>query len=150
LEWGESFQWYSKKRGANYYDNVPGSYDQIFYKSFYELKDGSDTFDIWNQAKNQNVTFIPTFSSLAIPVASTTYLKDVFKYKSPFDKYIAVDESGADACTVFNAQTSGGKNIQHNPGGNYFDGNQLAQLRCALDIYQKMGFAIPDRSFKTY
>jgi Putative serine esterase (DUF676) len=141
-------EWYSAKQGNYYYDNAPGSYDQAYRRAYLELKDGADSFEVWNEAKNQNITFIPTISSLAISVPPTTYLKDIFRYKSPFDKYIAVDESGADACTVFAAQTATGKNIPHSPG--YFDGNQLAQLACALDSYHQVGVAPPDRSFKQY
>ncbi len=148
-ELSKSFQWYSLRRGSTYYDNVPGSYDQIYYRAFFELKANAPAFETWTEPKEQNITFIPTFSSLAINVSPATYLKDIFRVRSPFDQYIAVDYSSGDYCQTFRNQASSGINSAHNPGVyGVFDDSQISQLICALNSYQQTSIVIPDRSFK--
>lgn len=147
----ETFSWYSRNIRGIYYDNVPGSYAQSFSDAYWELEAGADSFSGYQEAAARNITFIPTISSLAMPVDPNTDLKSIFSVKSPFDKYIAVDETPwMNPCDSFRLQNANGKNIYHSIEDSYLDYNQLMQLRCALDTYQVEGFQIPDRSFKRY
>ncbi|MGV8834726.1 esterase/lipase family protein [Cellvibrio sp.] len=147
----ESYEWYSKKRGGIYYDNVPGSYAESFSDAYQELKNGADYLSEYQAAEIRNITFVPTISSLAIPVDPNAAVKSLFLTKSPFDKYIAVDDvSGMHPCDTFRLQSAEGQNLYHSIGDAYFHYGQLMQLRCALDTYQVEGVRIPDRSFKRY
>lgn len=147
----ESYEWYSKKRGGIYYDNVPGSYAESFSDAYQELKSGADYLSEYQAAEVRNITFVPTISSLAIPIDPNAAVKSLFLTKSPFDKYIAVDDvSGMHPCDTFRLQSAEGQNLYHSIGDAYFHYGQLMQLRCALDTYQVQGFQIPDRSFKRY
>jgi hypothetical protein len=148
--WSESYDWYSKKRGALYYDNVPGSYEESFYRAYIELKNSADHFGVRTEARRQNITFVPTFSALAISAQPTAELRSLFRQKSPFDRYIAVDDSGLSPCQSFAAQDASGRNLVHAPLSESFNNNQLMQLNCALNEYQRNNFSIPDRSFKAY
>lgn len=148
--WSESYDWYSKKRGALYYDNVPGSYEESFYRAYMQLKSAADSFGVRTEARRQNITFVPTFSALAISVQPTVELRSLFRLKSPFDRYIAVDDRGLSPCQSFAAQDASGRNLVHAPQSEYFNYNQLMQLNCALNEYQRNNFSIPDRSSKTY
>lgn len=149
--WSESYDWYSKKRGTQYYDNVPGSYEESFYRTYNQLKNSAASFDVRTEARRQNITFIPTVSALAISASPTAELRSIFKQKSPFDRYIAVDDrTGLSPCQSFSAQDASGRNLVHTPQSEYLNYNQLIQLNCALNEYQKNNFSIPDRSFKTY
>ena len=149
--WSESYDWYSKKRGIQYYDNVPGSYEEAFYRAYNQLKNSAASFDGRTEARRQNITFIPTASALAISTQPTAELRTIFKRKSPFDRYIAVDDrAGLSPCQSFAAQDASGHNLVHTPQSEYFNHNQLMQLNCALNEYQKSNFSIPDRSFKAY
>lgn len=148
-ELAKSFDWYSEKRGGVYYDNVPGSYDTQFYKAYIQLKKAAVTFKEYLPARVQKITFVPTVSALAMNVSPTSNVKDLFSTKSPFDKFIAADQSGANACTVFNAQTALGQNLTHGIDSEYLNYNELMQLRCALNQYQVPGVAIPSRAGKS-
>lgn len=145
----ESFNWYTKSIGENYYDNVPGSYSNIFKESYLKLKEGSAKFESWLAPQDNNITFVPTYSSLAMNVSPTAPVIDSFKYDSPFDRYIAVNPvGGIDACLAFNSQIAVGENIPHNPGNSFFNSNQLEQLRCAMNQYHKPDSVIPNRFLK--
>ncbi len=147
-ELNESFDWYSKKRGDVYYDNVPGSYEYQFYVAYLHLKETAANFKEYNPAQKQQITFIPTVSALAMDISPTLNAKDLFATKSPFDKFIAVDSSGANACTVFNAQSATGQNLIHGVTTEYLNYNELMQLRCAINQYQIPNITIPSRAAK--
>ena len=145
----KSFEWYTNRINNVFYDNVPGSYENIFRESYLKLKDGADKFEEWNAPRNSNITFVPTFSSLAMKASSTETLIDNVKYDSPFDRYIAVNPiGGIDACSAFDLQMSVGENIPHNPGYSYFNSNQMAQLHCAMIQYHSPNSKIPSRFLK--
>lgn len=145
FSWSITTSFVSKLRGGAYYDNVPGGYLYQFDATLSELQAGASSFNLYQHSPNKAVTFIPTTSALAIAGASTTPARDRFRYYSPFDKYIAVDQSGQPACSVYAAQNSIGSNQRHD----LFHASQLAQIKCALDEYHRVGFVIPDRSFKS-
>jgi hypothetical protein len=143
--WSITTSWVSKMRGGAYYDNVPGGYLYQYDAALSELQAGANSFTLYQHSPNKAVTFVPTTSALAIAGASTVPARDSFRYYSPFDKYIAVDQSGQSACNVYAAQNSLGSNQRHD----LFNPSQLAQIKCALDEYHRVGFVIPDRSFKS-
>ena len=145
FSWSITTSFVSKLRGGAYYDNVPGSYLYQFDETLSELQAGASSFNLYQHSPNKAVTFVPTASALAIAGASTTPARDRFRYYSPFDKYIAVDQSGQSACSIYASQNSIGSNQRHD----LFHASQLAQIKCALDEYHRVGFVIPDRSFKS-
>lgn len=142
--WSITTSFISKLRGGAYYDNVPGGYLYQFDETLSELQAGASSFNLYQHSPNKAVAFVPTTSALAIAGAATTPARDRFKYYSPFDKFITVDQTGQSACSVYAAQNSLGSNQRHD----FFDPNQMAQIKCALDEYHRVGFVIPDRSFK--
>jgi PGAP1-like protein len=142
--WSITTSFVSKLRGGAYYDNVPGGYLYQYDEALSELRAGANDFSLYQHSPDKAVAFVPTTSALAIAGAATTPARDTFKYYSPFDKFIAVDQSGQLACSVYAAQNSLGSNQRHD----LFDSNQVAQLKCALEEYHRVGFVIPDRSFK--
>lgn len=145
----KKFEWYTGRINNVFYDNVPGSYENIFRESYLKLKDGADKFESWLEPGDSNITFIPTFSALAMNASPTSRLIDNFTYDSPFDRYIAVNPlAGIDACFAFDSQMAVGENIPHNPGNSHFNLNQLAQLRCALTQYHKPDSVTPSRFLK--
>jgi PGAP1-like protein len=151
-KWSEDFVWYSKRRANEYYDNVPGSYELQFWNAYYELKAAADSFDDDKDdgvdIEEKKVTFIPTVSALAMTSLPTTYLRDIFRNYSPFDYYIAAEDSSADKCLIFNNQNSDGKNLVHHPVSESFNYSQLQQINCALNRFQILNPVIPDRTHK--
>ncbi len=145
----DDFTWYSRGIDGVYYDNVAGSYSNIFRESYLELKAGADRFKPAIEAQSSNITFIPTASSLAMRSAPQIPVIDNFKYDSPFDQYIAVNPiTGIEPCFAFDSQNAVGENIPHNPGDETFNHNQLAQLKCAMSKYHVAGAVIPNRFLK--
>lgn len=146
FSWSITASFISKFRGGAYYDNVPGGYLYQFDATLSELQAGASSFTLYQHSPNKAVAFVPTTSALAIAGAATTPARDRFRYYSPFDKFIAVDQTGQSACNVYTTQNSLGSNQRHDQ----FHSSQLAQIKCALDEYHRVGFVIPDRSFKSY
>jgi hypothetical protein len=135
----------AKLRGNVYYDTVPGSYMYPFDEAMVQF--AKRELQIYQPlAPWRPITFVPTSSALAIAGDPTVRAFDVFKSKSPFDRYITIDPLWQPACTVFGAQTSLGQNGKHD----VLATSQLDQLTCALNEFHRPGAAIPDRSFKTY
>ncbi len=145
FSWSITTSFVSKLRGGAYYDNVPGGYLYQFDEALSELQAGASSFSLYQHSPNKAVAFVPTTSALAIAGPATTPARDRFRYYSPFDKYIAVDQSGQPACSIYAAQNSLGSNQRHD----LFHSSQLAQIKCALDEFHRVGFVIPDRSFKS-
>lgn len=141
-------QWVTKPIKNIYYDDVPGSFEYQFDWAFNDLssvdlsvhqelvghKDGN-----WHP-----ITFIPTTSALAIQGSPLVAARDKFKYYSPFDKFIAIDTTNTFGCTNYENQVLAGVNEIHN----MFHASQMSQIICALNEYHKIGFIVPDRSFK--
>lgn len=142
--WSITTSFVSKLRGGAYYDNVPGGYLYQYDAALSELQAGANSFNLYQHSPNKAVAFVPTTSALAIAGTATTPARDIFKYHSPFDKFITVDQTGQSACNVYTAQNSLGSNQRHD----LFNPSQLEQIKCALDEYHRVGFVIPDRSFK--
>lgn len=145
ITWSINGTFISKNRGESYYDNAPGSYLYQFDDALVSLRKGANSFSIYQHSPNKQVTFIPTTSALSISGSTILPAIDRFKYFSPFDMYIAVDNSGVPACAVFENQSAQGINMPHND----FSNSQLSQLKCAIKKFHKIGSSIPDRSFKS-
>lgn len=145
ISWSVNSKFVSKLRGGTYYDNVPGGYLMQYDEALSQLQAGATTFTTYQHASGRNITFVPTTSALAISGSPTIPAKDTFKYYSPFDKYIVADFSGYHACNVYSSQNALGSNQRHD----VFHSSQLTQIKCALDEFHKIGFVIPDRSFKS-
>lgn len=145
ISWSINSKFVSKHRGGAHYDNVSGGYLMQYDEALSQLREGATTFTTYQHSSDRRITFIPTTSALAISAAPTIPARDTFKYYSPFDKYIVADFSGFPACSIYSSQNALGSNQRHD----LFHSNQLAQIKCALDEFHKIGFVIPDRSFKS-